>query len=374
MSFLKKILLKRILFFSVGLLIILGVFFLSIFSNYLHDYFEVKQMDIPIEQSLMSDWVINLPDKIISTPVIEGNHLYIQTSSSILSYDLQTHKMIWESTIKGNVRNCPPVIIKNYIFAADEDEVIALDSDTGKILWRSQFIGKNLIFGDLEVSNSRVFVATYNDYFYSLDMNDGRVIWKAQVEPRSGLRIFPHGSNIIIDSSSFISSYNQISGIEVWKKQIRFENGILLSDQKTLIGMNYDDDSSRIIGIDLSTGEILFSNPIQVQKVNCIVESEKGLLLAGEDLTLYNLEANEIIWKDQQVSNLGCPVVFEKYAYVKKELRDIYKYDILTGIIQTQIPISWESSLKSSYSIASIVYKDWLIIETSSRRIEFFRQ
>jgi outer membrane protein assembly factor BamB len=231
-----------------------------------------------------------------------------------------------------------------------------------------------LVFEDIKVNGSRVFVAVHNGFFYSLDISDGQVVWKTQVEPRSTLRIFFDNRDVLVDSSSLLISYNQLSGVEMWKKPIRIENALMLSDRKTIIGINYDDDSSRLIGIDLSNGDILFSNQIQVQKVSCIVETTKGILLSGEDLTLFNLEADRVIWQNQQISNLGCPFVFKENVYVKKELRDIYKYSILTGTLQSRIPIKWESSSKSNYLIMPIEFNDWMIIETNLRRIEFFRQ
>jgi alcohol dehydrogenase (cytochrome c) len=127
---------------------------------------------------------------ITSNPVIRGNVVYVQDStSSVYALDVRTGALRWKDTIKAPNDGPNGVTVSgSRLYGATDTTVFALDAASGKRLWSRRLVGplEQFIAIAPVVDRGRVYVSTQGflpggrGRLYALSAETGRVVWRFQ--------------------------------------------------------------------------------------------------------------------------------------------------------------------------------------------------
>jgi alcohol dehydrogenase (cytochrome c) len=127
---------------------------------------------------------------ITSNPVIRGNVVYVQDStSSVYALDVRDGALLWKDTIKAPNDGPNGVSISgSRLYGATDTTVFALDAASGKRRWSRRLAGpfEQFIAIAPVVDRGRVYVSTQGflpggrGRLYALSAATGRVVWRFQ--------------------------------------------------------------------------------------------------------------------------------------------------------------------------------------------------
>ncbi len=199
------------------------------------------------------------------------------------------------------------VIIDNVLYA------VKSEGDAGKILWKKEFNAP--IKGVSEIFNNRLAVLTTNNYIYMLDVTNGDSLWlryNGSHDIRLGLysvigsysaspvltysKHFNKGIVIVPFLNGEMTAFDE-NGKILWSYKpyvdsietpfINITNVAISPLMDSIITTN----KSVIAAIDIISGNLLWSQPIQVQTINLDSEST-GLLAITEDNRALKIDKN----------------------------------------------------------------------------------
>ena len=127
---------------------------------------------------------------ITSNPVIRGNAVYVQDStSSVYALDVRNGALLWKDTIKAPNDGPNGVSISgSRVYGATDTTVFALDAASGTRLWSRRLAGpfEQFIAIAPVVDRGRVYVSTQGflpggrGKLYALSAETGKVVWRFQ--------------------------------------------------------------------------------------------------------------------------------------------------------------------------------------------------
>lgn len=127
---------------------------------------------------------------ITSNPIISGNTVYVQdSSSSVYALDTRTGALLWKHAIAAP--NDGPnglTVSGSRLFAATDTTAFALDAATGRALWSRRLANRSEQFVGIApvVDRGRVYLSTEGfppggrGALYALSAATGRVVWRFQ--------------------------------------------------------------------------------------------------------------------------------------------------------------------------------------------------
>jgi outer membrane protein assembly factor BamB len=127
---------------------------------------------------------------ITSNPIIRGNTVYLQdSSSSVYALDVRSGALLWKDAL--HAPNDGPnglTISGSRIFGATDTTAFALDAATGRRLWSRRLAGRFEQFVGIApvVDRGRVYVSTQGfppggrGAIYALSVATGRIVWRFQ--------------------------------------------------------------------------------------------------------------------------------------------------------------------------------------------------
>jgi outer membrane protein assembly factor BamB len=127
---------------------------------------------------------------ITSNPVIRGNLVYLQdSSSSVYALDLRSGALRWKHTLKAPNDGPNGVSLSgSRLYGATDTTAFALDATTGKRLWSRRLVTRFEQFIAIApvVDRGRVYVSTQGfrpggrGAIYALSAATGRIVWRFQ--------------------------------------------------------------------------------------------------------------------------------------------------------------------------------------------------
>jgi outer membrane protein assembly factor BamB len=355
----------------LSFLIFVMIIYFSLWANLLTEYSEIRNGNIPIAKETPAIFSITTKNKILSSPIVINDFLYIQTEKEVISYDLHQEKNIWSKSYSGSSKNCPMIIVNNHVLLPYQNGVILLGLNDGNEIWKYNIESDNLVIEDIELSDNFAFIATFNGWLYVLNVTDGSLVWKTQMEDRSHLDLILTGDSIIINSTSYITSYELDTGKIYWKNNADFEYLNFNKDKNQIYFVEYYNGYSIVKLVDSLSGRVINSFTIEIVNANCLLETENNFIFSGSGIAVVNNETFQTVWTNKEIDDLTCPVIQDNNLFVRKRIRDLFQFDLDTGEILKLIPLQWNLGVSSRYSIDPIKYKDGLIVVKNSKQIDF---
>jgi len=243
-------------------------------------------------------------------------------------------KKIGKDKFSGSKKITSLLVIKNNIIFSDDKGTIFHINERGKIIWKKNIykkaykkIYKNLV---LSIYKDNIYVADNIGFIYSIDLNDGKLLWVRNYEAgmKSNIKIFDK-KIFLINEDNKILSLNAKDGSLIWnilsiESFIKSEN--LLSLALTKDGNLFAITSSAdVFKISANTGDILWSrntaDSLYSDATDFFISSEivinddKVIFSSGNNTYLLNSENGQTLWQ-QEVSSVAAPIISEKNIFI----------------------------------------------------------
>jgi outer membrane protein assembly factor BamB len=249
-----------------------------------------------------------------STPAYDGKNLYVAGMRDFLvCLDAESGKKKWEVDFMKRYKAplpafgfvCSPMIEGDHLYVQAGAGFVKLDKETGKSVWRA-LDDKGGMYGSAFSSPTmaklggieQVVVLTRTD-MTGVEPEKGKVLWKKPIKAFRGMNIL---TPTIFGNSVFTSSYGGKSllfdlakdsdGFSIkqkWEnKQEGYMSGPIVIGDYCYIHLR----KQRMTCLDMKSGETKWISSESFGKYMSMVSNGKEILALDEDGTLYLIEAN----------------------------------------------------------------------------------
>jgi outer membrane protein assembly factor BamB len=169
-------------------------------------------------------------------------------------------KVLWRKQIGASETS--PLVHDGVVYVGDwNGKVWALDAATGKTRWT--FTTRGPVKAALTLSGRRLYAASYDHNLYALDVRNGKLLWRARVQPRLGkLGTFystptaAYGRVYIGSTDRKVYSYGATTGKLRWSHRTGgFVYGSPAVWRKRVYVGSYD---RRFYAFDAATGDVVW--------------------------------------------------------------------------------------------------------------------
>lgn len=251
-------------------------------------------------------------------PVSKDNYIYyISEDKYLKSLDLATGKTIWQFKLDFPEYETSPVISDDIIYVGSKKFIYAVDLN-GNAVWEYGAGGN--IKGELYVLDNKLIFNSDDGFFYSLDKNTGKEMWKS--------------TGKIMDESvpNNLITTEQISPIEAEIKSGMADNIIILRTNGSVVAVNSENGRKYWDYNDCETVGIPAVDENNVY-ISCSVTSKpNGDLTGFGGLVAVNKFTGEELWNfETKYFESGSPIVVGDYVYFRTRLGEIYSLRSNTG-------------------------------------------
>ena len=209
-------------------------------------------------------WHRSLKGGIYSTPVTDGNNLYIGDDvGTLYCLDLKTGNTNWSFDTGMRIVGSPAVSDGVVVFGSANYNIYGLDTKTGQVLWTYTtqqavmgaatihqgvaYIGggdgkmyafdiktgevkwifdelKNYVLTRPLVYNNKLYFGTWDTYFYALNLSDGSLVWKwnngksnPKLSPASVWPVAADGKIFITAPDRYFTCLDAETGKQIWR-------------------------------------------------------------------------------------------------------------------------------------------------------------
>ena len=121
------------------------------------------------------NWENNLGFNSSSSPIIEGDILYLGSNGGIYAFDKDTGDIIWMKEIGGI--SSKPISHNGFVYCGSHDgNVYAFDSENGDLKWK--FGTNEEIYSSPMVSGNVLYIGSNDGYLYAIDVKTRDLEWK----------------------------------------------------------------------------------------------------------------------------------------------------------------------------------------------------
>ncbi|QOD38338.1 outer membrane protein assembly factor BamB family protein [Candidatus Wolbachia massiliensis] len=301
---------------------------------------------------------VSLVDKRLSqgyvAPVLTENSVILTDKHGTLySFDMDNSRIInWKLHLphKNKIGNMSLSCHSGNVFFIVDNILHVIDAKTGEIQWEKEL--RAPARGRAVVINNKLVVLTIDNYLHMFDIKDGSLIWTYQNginEVRGLYSISPVISNdkiIAPFSNGELIAFSE-DGKKLWDQKLSTN---LLDTQLTdvtttprvlgdiLIATN----NSYIYGIDVKSGNVLWSKPLQVKSVSDIESyysplipaerQRKGgrIFIVTKDNKIIGIDilSGETVWTSDLIENtqLFAPIMYAHTLWVTSDKGLIFAF------------------------------------------------
>ncbi len=258
----------------------------------------------------------------------KGN-IYLQGINNIF-----LKKKIGKDKFSGSKKITSLLVLRNNMIFSDDKGTIFHVNERGGIIWKKNIykkaykkIYKNLVFS---IYKDNIYVADNIGFIYSINLNDGQMLWirNYEIGTKSNIKIF-NNKIFLINEDNKILCLNTNDGSLIWsilsiKSFIKTENllSLAISKDGNLLAITSAADIYKIRG---DTGDIFWSrntaDSLYADATDFFVSSEivinddKVIFSSGNNTFLLKLENGETLWK-QEVSSVAAPIVSGENIFI----------------------------------------------------------
>ena len=249
-----------------------------------------------------------------STPAYDGKNLYVAGMRDFLvCIDADTGKKKWSVDFMERYKAplpafgfvCSPLIDGEHLYVQAGSGLVKLEKETGKSIWRS-LSDKGGMYGSAfssptiasPLGKRQLLVQTRTD-LAGVDMKDGKVLWRQPIKAFRGMNILTPttygngiftssygGKTLLFDLSETPSGF---SVSEKWQnRQEGYMSGPIIIDDFCYIHLR----KQRMTCIDMKNGDTKWISEKSFGKYMSMVSNGKEIIALDEDGTLYLIEPN----------------------------------------------------------------------------------
>ena len=148
-------------------------------------------------------------------------------------------------------------------------------------------------------------------------------------------------------------------------RNMKVENDIAYLD----IDYVANEQKEEQVAIDLISKKELWKHVGNQSHYYCIQVEPQELYLGGNNLIKINKKDGQLIWQNNRIRDLTCPLLFNNRLYARKRDRDLYIYDPANGNLLSRYHLQYTFVFISSNSVDPIVANDMLIVVQNPKRV-----
>ncbi|MBS1494247.1 MAG: PQQ-binding-like beta-propeller repeat protein [Bacteroidetes bacterium] len=169
-------------------------------------------------------WKFKSTQPFISTPVIEGNLVYVGCLDSCLYVlDLKSGKEKWKFKTGGGIRSTVSILDNKIFFNSFDGNLYCLEKSDGKVIWTFKASDKQYDINDYHqsspvVHNNIIYFGMGDGNMYAVNVSDGSKVWSYHTED------VVHSTPAILDDKIYFGSFdgnvyglNLSDGSLIWK-------------------------------------------------------------------------------------------------------------------------------------------------------------
>ena len=281
-----------------------------------------------------------------STPVFDGENLYVcGMRDYLVCLDAESGEKKWSVDFMERYGSplptfgfvCSPMVLGDHLYVQAATGLVKIDKRTGKSIWRILTVkGEkyNCAFSSPTIATlggiEQLVVQTRTD-LVGVNPEDGRVLWKKPVKAFRGMNIL---TPTILENSVFTSCYGGKSVLvglgkntdgfsvsEQWqnKQEAYMSSPIVIRDYCYLHLRK-----QRMTCLDMKTGKTKWISSESFGKYMSMVSNGEEILALDEDGTLYRIDANSeklIILEERKISKSptwSYPALSGKQMFVRE--------------------------------------------------------
>ncbi|MDM8335738.1 outer membrane protein assembly factor BamB family protein [Wolbachia pipientis] len=306
----------------------------------------------------MASEQISLVDKGLSqgyvAPVLTENSVILADKyGTLYSFNVDNSKVTnWKLHLphRKKIGNMSLSSHGGNVFLIVNNVLHTIDAKTGEIRWQKEL--RAPVRGKAVVINNKLIVLTIDNYLYAFDIKDVSSIWAYQNGINEFRGLYPVSpaisDNKIIApfSNGELIAFNE-DGKKLWSQKLAtnlFETQLtdvtttprVLGD--TLIATN----NSYIYGIDVKSGNILWSKPLQVKSVSDIESYYSPLIPVKEQraggrifivtkdnkIIGIDIQSGETVWTSDLIENtqLFAPIMYAHTLWVTSNKSSMFAF------------------------------------------------
>jgi len=260
-------------------------------------------------------------------------------------------KKIGKDKFPGNKKITSLLVFKNNIIFSDDRGTIFYINEKGKIIWKKNIykkaykkIYKNLVFS---IDKGNIFVADNIGFVYSINLNDGKILWIRNQETamKSNIKVFEN-KIFLINQDNKIFCLNAKDGSLIWN--FLSIGSFIKSDNLLSLAFTKEGDlfaitsSADIYKIKANTGDIIWSrNTADSQYADAtdfftsseiVINDDKLVFSSGNNIFLLNADNGETLWK-QETSSVSVPIISGKNIFMVTNNGYLVIIELKTGEI-----------------------------------------
>jgi outer membrane protein assembly factor BamB len=162
-------------------------------------------------------WSKDYGESVYNTPQIYGELLIFATDElNLYAVNVKNGRKKWETEIDGRVITAAPLILNNYIyFGCYSGTFYSLDADDGDIMWTYKTGGP--IFSSPVAFNKSIMFGSGDGFIYSLEVNTGKLLWSFKTLKSVKVSPIVAFGNLIIADEYNVYAINPSNGALVWQ-------------------------------------------------------------------------------------------------------------------------------------------------------------
>lgn len=184
-------------------------------------------------------WMTIVGETIGSAPLLYQDHLIVAVETVhpyngyVVKVNRHTGKIAWKSRNLGEQSHSSPALSldKNIlVVGANNERAFGIDHTTGKILW------EQMLDGDVKstpiINGDRAFISTRGGSLYRLEIETGKIIWKAPLHSSSQVSpVYLKQEGLVVASGhgGDMVAVHAESGKEVWRHSFKIRPAQLSS-------------------------------------------------------------------------------------------------------------------------------------------------
>jgi outer membrane protein assembly factor BamB len=336
-------LIKFCLQFIICLVVALGFVFSCQSVN-------VKSSEIKLKPFLVSDSLLT-SNKIFRkqnrfTPVIYGDNLIVANSfDGLVSYNKKTQSINWRFQISKGIESAGLAVSDNLFVGGLDGVFYSIDLDDGKLIWK--FDTKSEIVSEPVLNKGFVYFLNGANALFALDASSGKQQWVYNRQETSTQMTVRGGGRPVIDnniiylgfSDGALVAVNIQTGTPQWdvllNKNSRFKDidaNPVIDGDKIFIN-SYDD---KLYCLSKSNGSLIWKSDFGGATAPVIAGD--SLIYSTSKGHLVSVSKNEgkIFWTIKNISGIATePVLNKNHVIVGESQGSLKLFNVLTGELLT---------------------------------------
>ena len=230
-----------------------------------------------------------------------------------------------------------PLVLENFIVLSDDTGTIYKIDQSGRIYWKKNIykkiykkIYKNLVFS---IYKNNVYVADNVGFIYSIDLQDGKLIWIKNhgIPLKSNIKVFKD-KIFLINQDNRIICLNIKDGSKIWDIRaissfIKSQNflSIAVTNEEDIVFINSAGDLIKTnlnyaqVHWSVNTSGSMLAHATDFFKSSNIVIFNNDLIISSQSsIFSYDVPTGFLNW-EQEVSSVGSPIVDGNNIFIVTE-------------------------------------------------------